>query len=219
MNEEQEPSLQPRPEPSEESETTQAPAEPTPPQASAGEQASPQPGGAVDKSQAKPTRRDLLAQATVGLGACAALGACGVVAAAVVGTPLAQEAQAARWCPLGLAKDLAQGARKLPVRAPGRDAWRRFGARALGRVVVVKDGEAVSVFSAACPHNGCDVAVGEGGADLVCPCHKSRFSLDGTRLGGQSPRDLDLLETRVRKGQLEVKFQRFAFGTPDRKPI
>ena len=41
----------------------------------------------------------------------------------------------------------------------------------------------------------------------------------GERLEGQSPRGLDPLESRVRAGLLEVRFQRFAFGTSERRPV
>lgn len=167
----------------------------------------------------EPTRRDLLAKAACALGACAFAGAGGVVGAAVVGTPLQGGESRTWWCPLGAVEDFPQGPRKLPVRAPGRDAWRRFADRSLGRVVVVKEGEALRAYSAACPHNGCDVSVAEDGAELLCPCHHSRFALDGERIEGQSPRGLDPLETRVREGQLEVEWKRFAFGTPERKPV
>ncbi len=179
------------------------------------------PGGASEgvPSSSDPTRRDLLAKAACALGACAFAGAGGVVGAAVVGTPLRGGESQTSWCPLGRAEDFPQGPRKLPVRSSGRDAWRRFTDRSLGRVVVVKEGEDLRVFSAACPHNGCDVSVAEDGGELLCPCHHSRFALDGERIEGQSPRGLDPLATRVREGQLEVEWKRFAFGTPERKPV
>jgi len=167
----------------------------------------------------EPTRRDVLAKAACALGACAFAGAGGVVGAAVVGTPLQGGEGKTWWCPVGPAEEFPQGPRKLPVRAPGRDAWRRFADRSLGRVVVVKEGDEVRAFSAACPHNGCDVSIAEGGVELLCPCHHSRFALDGERIEGQSPRGLDPLVTRVREGQLEVEWQRFALGIPERKPV
>jgi quinol---cytochrome c reductase iron-sulfur subunit, bacillus type len=185
-------------------------------------EASPAPelGSAIpDQPSAEPSRRDVLAKAACALGACAFAGAGGVVGAAVVGTPLQGGEAKTWWCPLGPADDFPQGPRKLPVRAAGRDAWRRFADRSLGRVVVVKEGEDLRAFSAACPHNGCDVSVAEGGAELLCPCHHSRFALDGERIEGQSPRGLDPLVTRVREGQLEVEWKRFALGTPERKPV
>lgn len=166
-----------------------------------------------------PSRRDLLAWGALGAGACVGAGALGVVGAAFVGTPLQGGVADALWCPLGPLEALSEGPRKLPLRGPGRDAWRRLPDRALGRVIVVREGERVEAFSAACPHNGCDVAVGEGGVELLCPCHKSRFALDGELLEGVSPRGLDPLETRVREGQVEVRFQRFALGTERREAL
>lgn len=166
----------------------------------------------------EPTRREVLAKAALGLSACAFAGAGAVVGVSVVGTPLAAKPEKGQWCPLGPAESFADGPRKLPIRAPGRDAWRRFSSRSLGRVVVVKEGDEISVFSAACPHNGCDVTVSEDESEFLCPCHHSRFSLDGERIEGQSPRGLDPLQTRVNEGELEVQWQRFALGTPDRKP-
>lgn len=176
-------------------------------------------GGVSDQPADEPTRRDVLARAACALGACAFVGAGGVVGAAVVGTPLRGGESKTWWCPLGPAEGFPQGPRKLPVRASGRDAWRRFADRSLGRVVVVKEGEDLRAYSAACPHNGCDVTVAEGGAELLCPCHHSRFALDGERIEGQSPRGLDPLATRIREGQLEVEWKRFALGTPDRKQV
>ncbi len=68
-----------------------------------------------------------------------------------------------------------------------------------------------------CPHNGCDVFVEEAG--LLCPCHDSRFKLDGTLVEGKSPRGLDPLEFRIEQERLHVRWQRFAVGTPERKPL
>jgi Rieske Fe-S protein len=38
-------------------------------------------------------------------------------------------------------------------------------------------------FSTVCPHAGCNVSKVEGG-NIVCPCHGSRFSLEGAVVGG-----------------------------------
>lgn len=201
-----------------------APAEGAPVEGAAAEvDAAPAEGAATDAAAAgvaaEPSRRQLLAWGALGAGACVGAGALGVVGTALIGTPLQGAAPEAVWCPLGPLKGLSEGPRKLPLRAPGRDAWRRLSDRALGRVIVIREGETVQAFSAACPHNGCDVAVGEGGVELLCPCHASRFALDGERIEGQSPRGLDPLETRVREGQVEVRFQRFALGTESREAL
>ena len=60
-------------------------------------------------------------------------------------------------------------------------------------------------------------AAGEG---FACPCHGSRFDRDGHVLGGPAPRGLDALETRVTVGDdraVEVRYRRFAVGTPERR--
>lgn len=167
----------------------------------------------------EPTRRDLLAWGAAGAGACVGLGALGAVGAAVGVTPLSSAGAEARWCSLGPLEGISPGAQKLAVRAPGRDAWRRLPLKSVGRVVVVREGEELRAFNAACPHNGCDVGVGPEGRQLVCPCHRSTFALDGERVEGTSPRGLDPLEVRVVEGRVEVHFQRFVLGTPERRPV
>jgi Rieske Fe-S protein len=48
-------------------------------------------------------------------------------------------------------------------------------------------------FSTVCPHAGCNVSKVEGG-NIVCPCHGSRFSLEGAVVGGPAK---DPLEARA----------------------
>lgn len=165
-------------------------------------------------------RRGFLELAGLCLGACAGAGALGVVGTAVVGTPLSKEASGDEgWFDLGpLSRFPDAGAKKVPVRGEARDAFLRFSDRSLGRVVVVREGERVHAFSAVCPHNGCDVYVGE--AELICPCHDSGFDpISGERTRGETPRGLDPLETQVAEGRLRVRYQRFLTGTSERKPI
>jgi nitrite reductase/ring-hydroxylating ferredoxin subunit len=50
-------------------------------------------------------------------------------------------------------------------------------------VVLVRSGAELRAFSSRCPHLGCRLAGVEGG-ELVCPCHGSRFGLDGKRHAG-----------------------------------
>ena len=73
------------------------------------------------------------------------------------------------------------------------------------------------MLSAVCPHNGCDVFVGQG--ELVCPCHDSRFAPDGELKSGESPRGLDPLEHTVTDGRMRVRYKRFKLNTPERKPV
>jgi menaquinol-cytochrome c reductase iron-sulfur subunit len=173
------------------------------------------PGGAGDPMP----RRRFLEMAATCVGACAGAGALGVATIAVVGTPLQGVASGELWVDLGPLARLPDGQPvKLSIEGERRDAWQRFPKRSLGNAIVLRRGEQVSIYSAVCPHNGCDVLVQS--ADLLCPCHDSRFATeDGRVTGGPSPRGLDPMQTEVKDGRVRVRFQRFEIGTPERKAL
>ncbi len=52
---------------------------------------------------------------------------------------------------------------------------------------VVKNQGKVDVFAINCSHLGCSVALNESAKSFDCPCHGSRFHLDGTVLHGPAP--------------------------------
>ena len=52
---------------------------------------------------------------------------------------------------------------------------------------VVKHGGKVDVFAINCSHLGCSVALNPNAKTFDCPCHGSRFNLDGTVLHGPAP--------------------------------
>lgn len=57
-------------------------------------------------------------------------------------------------------------------------------------------------FSSICTHAGCPVTA-VNGAEIECPCHGSRFSVeDGSVLGGPAPAPLAEQPVRVRAGQV-----------------
>lgn len=183
---------------------------PTPQPAAAGA-ASPAPG---------PDRRGLLALACAGAASCAGLAGLGAVGRAALLAPLDGQATGGEgpWVDLGPLERLSPGRPvKLPVSLPVRDAWAALPPRTLGHVVVVREGQDARVFSAACPHNGCEVFTRPDA--LVCPCHDTSFSLQGQVLGGPSPRPLDALEHQVSDGRLRVRWARFLPGIPQRKPV
>ena len=49
---------------------------------------------------------------------------------------------------------------------------------------VVKTGGKVNVFAINCPHLGCSYALNQDAKTFDCPCHGSRFHLDGSVLHG-----------------------------------
>jgi Rieske Fe-S protein len=166
-------------------------------------------------------RREFLARATCLLGACtgiAALGPplvalCSPVSGGIVMLGALGEID------LGPLDAFESGVpRRVVIRAARTDAYvREEVERALGSALVVRSGATVSVFTATCPHAGCEVTIASGA--FACPCHVSKFSLDGARVSGPSPRDLDRLEARVHEGRVMVRFERFQQGTPDKKAV
>jgi menaquinol-cytochrome c reductase iron-sulfur subunit len=100
------------------------------------------------------------------------------------------------------------------------DSWTRSPRRRLGAVWVVRgEGDAVQAFSVVCPHLGCGIDHTEGDDEFRCPCHDSKFRLDGTRTTGPSPRGMDALETKVEDGEVLVRFAKFKQGTRDRREV
>ncbi|MBH0119481.1 Rieske (2Fe-2S) protein [Rhodococcus sp. CX] len=71
-------------------------------------------------------------------------------------------------------------------------------------VVVTKPGDSqVLAFSAVCTHQGCTVADVSGGT-INCPCHGSKYNLDGTVAHGPATRSLPGKTTEIRDGQVYV---------------
>lgn len=58
-------------------------------------------------------------------------------------------------------------------------------------------------FSAECTHTGCIVASVTDGL-IVCPCHGSRYRLDGTVANGPAPRPLRPRPVRQMDGQITL---------------
>lgn len=66
------------------------------------------------------------------------------------------------------------------------------------------------VVSPICPHEGCEVMWEQASSRFACPCHQSFFSADGARVSGPASRGLDLLQTRVQDGKLQVQYKESA---------
>ncbi len=77
----------------------------------------------------------------------------------------------------------------------------------------------IVVFSPICPHLGCQVAWETANNRFLCPCHTSIFNVEGKLLSGPSPRDLDVLPSKVVDGELLVMWQQFKLTTPEKTPI
>jgi len=67
-------------------------------------------------------------------------------------------------------------------------------------------------FSTKCPHLGCNVHWSTENGEFRCPCHGSRFAIDGHVLGGPAPRGLDTLPVRIQGDSIEVMDLEFRAG-------
>ncbi len=56
-----------------------------------------------------------------------------------------------------------------------------------------------------CPHLGCPVTYDPQREEFVCPCHQSRFSLEGRYLAGPAKKDLTRLPVKKTEGGLIVE--------------
>src|SRR5262245_49140576 len=95
------------------------------------------------------------------------------------------QAGQAEWTELGSMDEIQEGR---PVRrrisVPQNAGWGNFNNERL--VWVIRKGEALTVFSAVCPHLGCTVNAGSEG--FVCACHSSKWDAQGQKVSGPTPR-------------------------------
>ncbi len=115
--------------------------------------------------------------------------------------------------------------RKFSVLTNKSDAWNRYqnvpiGAVYLRRMEGTEPSE-IEAFSVTCPHAGCFVDYRAKENNYLCPCHNSRFNLDGSVQDPKSPspRGLDSLEVEVRnENEVWVRFQKFQAGKAEKHP-
>jgi Rieske Fe-S protein len=77
----------------------------------------------------------------------------------------------------------------------------------------------IQALSSMCPHLGCAVDFDRGAEMFKCPCHKSSFAPDGSKLSGPSKRGLDPLPVRVEAGRVKITFVRYRPDVPEREPV
>lgn len=63
-------------------------------------------------------------------------------------------------------------------------------------IIINRDGSRYGAMSARCSHLGCIVDRRQGD-QLVCPCHGSRYSIDGRVMSGPATHDLARLPYRI----------------------
>ena len=106
---------------------------------------------------------------------------------------------------------------KVDVLAPLlKDAWTTARDVVLGGAWIHQQADKQLVaYSAVCPHLGC--GIGFEGNTFVCPCHDSKFALDGGRMSGPSKRGLDPLPLEIVGGRLRLTWVAYKMDTADRE--
>ena len=161
-------------------------------------------------------RRTFLGYVTVALG-----GFIGVlIGIPSIGSAVLPALRARRSAPLTSAGPPAQFPIGRPTAATvtvvQRDGW--VESRDDRGVWVVRRGESqFTVYNGRCTHLGCAYNWNQTAQEFQCPCHGGRYNLDGVVLGGPPPRPLDTLEWRVEQGALQVAFQDFRLGIPQKE--
>jgi menaquinol-cytochrome c reductase iron-sulfur subunit len=102
---------------------------------------------------------------------------------------------------------------KVEVIAPlVKDAWTAARNVVLGGAWIRRtSADKVEVFSAVCPHLGC--GVGWEGKQFGCPCHNSKFAVNGDVVTGPSKRGLDALPIQIKDGRLRVVWVAYKLDT------
>jgi menaquinol-cytochrome c reductase iron-sulfur subunit len=83
------------------------------------------------------------------------------------------------------------------------DGWRKVTEKA-STWLVRTDDRTVVAFNPACTHLGCAYHWEAGAKEFICPCHASKFSIEGKVLAGPAPRPLDRYVAKVEDGKILI---------------
>ena len=72
------------------------------------------------------------------------------------------------------------------------------------QLFIYKNDKTIDIYDAHCTHMGCILNFDNQTEQFNCPCHKSRFDIDGTRLRGPAKRDLDKIAFKIKNKTLFV---------------
>lgn len=72
------------------------------------------------------------------------------------------------------------------------------------QMFIYKKKHTIDVYDAHCTHMGCILNYTTQTQQFNCPCHKSRFDMEGTRLRGPAKRDLDKIVFKIKNKTLYV---------------
>ncbi len=135
--------------------------------------------------------------------------------------PLRGRNEAEGFVPVAKLSELRSGKPiQKSVVAVQHDAWNKMENVRMGSVwLIMRENGEVRAFSSICPHLGCLYSWNTNRKNFICPCHTSGFTLDGKKVEGPSPRDLDSLNVKVVGKEILVQYQRFLPGIAQKKVV
>ena len=73
-------------------------------------------------------------------------------------------------------------------------------------VIIINQENKLSVYTAKCTHLGCTIGHAENG-ELVCPCHGSKFDMEGNPLKGPAVRPLQKLAYQLDQNKQQITIE------------
>ncbi len=133
--------------------------------------------------------------------ACALASACGKFVDQPVAIEAGTPAKGLLSVPVARTPELSQAGGSVLLHVNATD----FVGRRVSVLVANTSSQGLRAYGAYCPHSGCEVAWVDGEDSVVCPCHLSRFSVDGTVTHPPAVADLDSYPAKLSPdGQLLI---------------
>ena len=166
----------------------------------------PQPA-AVQKIAPTPemNRRRFLSKVTVGLGAAAGVGLCGLMTPSLFSG--VTSSRPGQWIRLGPVSQFIEESLSVHTVTINYDVTDGFYERSVTKPVLVgKNGDKSELiaFNSRCTHLGCTVRWDQDKQLFLCACHGGVFFPDGRVKAGPAPRPLDRYATKVENGGLFI---------------
>lgn len=86
------------------------------------------------------------------------------------------------------------------------DGWQKVTQKTSAWLVRVDEHNVVA-FNPACTHLACAYHWDDGQHEFVCPCHGSKFAIDGRVIAGPAPRPLDRYIAKIEDGKIRIGAQ------------
>ncbi len=83
------------------------------------------------------------------------------------------------------------------------DGWKVIVEKTKAWILRKPDGSVVA-YAPQCTHLGCAYHWDAKASNFLCPCHSSRFSIDGKVLSGPAPRPLDQYVVKIGDGKVSL---------------